>query len=106
MAAPWGPRCPRTWPAQPPAAWLVPPQAGVGVALSGVGAWGCWGGLLALPRTRPQAVRPLAGATAALTWKRRTELSLPFVTQATCTHRPQHCPSSARYSKPCGGGEA
>lgn len=70
------------------------------------GAWGCWGGLLALPRTRPQAVRPLAGATAALTWKRRTELSLPFVTQATCTHRPQHCPSSAWYSKPCGGGEA
>lgn len=70
------------------------------------GAWGCWGSLLALPRTRPQAVRPLAGATAALTWKRRTELSLPFVTQATCTHRPQHCPSSARYSKPCGGGEA
>lgn len=70
------------------------------------GAWGCWGGLLALPRTRPQALRPLAGAAAALTWKRRTELSLPFVTQATCTHRPQHCPSSARYSKPCGGGEA
>lgn len=106
MAAPRGPRCPRTWPAQPPAAWLVPPQAGVGMALSRGGAWGCWGGLLALPRTRPQAVRPLAGAAAALTWKRRTELSLPFVTQATCTHRPQHCPSSARYSKPCGGGEA
>lgn len=43
MAAPRGPRCPRTWPAQPPAAWLVPPQAGVGMALSRGGGLGLLG---------------------------------------------------------------
>lgn len=57
MAAPRGPRCPRTWPAQPPAAWLVPPQAGVGVALSG-------GGLGLLGRPAGPAQDPPPGSEA------------------------------------------
>lgn len=46
----------------------------------------------------PAVPRPL------LTEKRRAEPSLVFMTQATCTHDPQHCPLCSRYSKPCGEG--